>query len=98
MEDEPQIIAKEFPPEIIEEIKKATQKIEDMVGNTDIEPEHLENALSEARAVFAKYEYTDGNAEFDEALDILMSTIQNTEDLEKDIQGGMSEVEFRDAA
>ena len=67
------------------EIFAANQKIEDMIGNTDIDPEHLETALQEAKAVYGKYENVDGDAEFDEALDILLGTIENTKALEDDV-------------
>jgi len=70
---------------IIGEIRTVTKKIEDMVGNTDIVPEHLEGALEEARAVAGKYEFTQGDEDFDVALDILVDTIKNTELLEEEV-------------
>lgn len=70
---------------IIGEIRSVTKKIEDMVGNTDIVPEHLDKALEEARAIAGKYEFTEGDEDFDVALDILVDTIKNTELLEEDV-------------
>ena len=71
---------------ITEEIRDVTRRIEDMVGKTDIVPEHLETALSEAREVASRYEFTEGDEDFDVALDILVETIKNTELLEEDVQ------------
>ncbi len=79
------------PKTPIEEIIAVNEKIEGMVGNNDLEPEHMNDALREAREVYDKYKGMTGDENTDEALGILKYTIENTEDMEDEILGKFKE-------